>query len=347
MNDDDAPLIRDADLLVQLERLPQNKFSEFQIRQLQLQQAKRDALRALPPGQRRRQRTAEILTLDNPTQGDLRHIHPILAICGLPYERQPIEKREFERKHFNMSLDVSAGSLRSPDGQKIMQPLPHGTKARLILTHLCSEAILQKSSTVEIADSLTGFVRDIGFPDSGGKKGPLTAFKEQLNALAACNMRLSFFGGGRVSTRLISPISAMEIWLPTSPDQRSLWPSTVTFSNEMYESLKEHAMPINTRVIKTFAGSARKLDLYFWFSYRISNIEEPLAISWKAMRDQFGGNFTRERDLRARLAHEIKEICEVLPHLPVKITEHGITIAPAGPEVLALPAPKPLKRAAS
>ena len=67
----------------------------------------------------------------------------------------------------------------------------------------------------------------------------------------------------------------MDIWLPTNPDQRNLWPSTVTFSNEMYESLKKHAMPINMHIVKAFAGSARKLDLYFWLSYRISNIDGP------------------------------------------------------------------------
>lgn len=32
-------------------------------------------------------------------------------------------------------------------------------------------------------------------------------------------------------------------------DQRSLWPSTVTFSPAMYDSLKKHALPLNTRVV--------------------------------------------------------------------------------------------------
>ena len=62
---------------------------------------------------------------------------------------------------------------------------------RIILMHLCSEAVRQKSATIDIADTFTGFVRDLGFPDSGGKKGPLTAFKEQLNALSACTMRMT------------------------------------------------------------------------------------------------------------------------------------------------------------
>ena len=77
-----------------------------------------------------------------------------------------------------MALDVPAGFLRDPSGEKIPQPIPFGPKARLILMHLCSESILQKSLTIEIAETLTSFVRDMGFPDSGVKKGPLSAFKE-------------------------------------------------------------------------------------------------------------------------------------------------------------------------
>jgi hypothetical protein len=338
------PLIRDPDLLAELEHNRRNPAYEIIVRQLTEKQAKRDSLKAMPPGKRRRAQTADLVAIENPTPGDLRHMHSILAICGLPYERLPLDQREFERKQFNMALDVCAGSLRSPNGEKILQPVPFGTKARLILMHLCSEAILQKSATIEIAETLTGFVRDMGFPDSGGKKGPLTAFKEQLNALAACNMRLSFWNGERVRTKSISPISEMDIWLPSAPDQRTLWPSTVTFSNEMYESLKQHAMPINAHVVRAFAGSARKLDLYFWIGYRIHNIEEPLTISWSALKEQFGTGFSRERDFRARLAKEVDEIKETLRKLPVKVSEEGLLLSPADPSVLALPPPRPSKR---
>ena len=225
----------------------------------------------------------------------------MLAICGLPYDRLPLGQRDFERKQGNMALDVAAGFLRDPNGEKTMQPVPFGPKARLILMHLCSEAIRQKSPTIEIADTLTGFVRDMGFPKSGGKKGPLTAFKEQLNALAACTMRLTVWNGERVRTRSITPIDEMELWLPTHPDQRSLWPSTVTFSPAMYESLQRHALPINTHVVRAFAGSARKLDLYFWLGYRIHNLGAPVTISWEALKDQFGAGFKRDRDFRPTL----------------------------------------------
>jgi hypothetical protein len=112
----------------------------------------------------------------------------------------------------------------------------------------------------------------------------------------------------------------------------------------MFESLQKHALPVNLRAVRTFQGSARKLDLYFWLGYRLHNLEKPLSIGWEALGQQFGEGFARERDFRRRLAEELKHIAEVFPKLPIKLTESGLILAPAGPEVLALPKPKLSKK---
>lgn len=283
---------------------------------------------------------------EEPQAEDLRHLHSVLAICGLPYDRMPLDVREYSREQGNMGIDVTAGSLRGPDGSKVLQPLPFGPKARLILMHLCSEAIRQQSPTIEIADTFTAFVREMGFSDSGGKKGPLTAFREQLNALASCSIKISSWTGNKVRSRQFFPIEEMDVWLSAHHDQPSLWPSTVTFSHTMFESLQKHALPVNARAVRAFQGSARKLDLYFWLGWRIHNINEPLHISWDAITEQFGSGFTRQRDFKAKFKEEVGHLKEVLPKLPLKLTEQGLVLSPADPAVLALPpVRKPLKKA--
>lgn len=335
--------IRDADLLAELEAARGSFGFEFQARTLAQRQEERDRIAALGREKRRRALIRRDLEETKPVLDDMRHIHSVLAICGLPYRRLPPGVRDFERKQGNMALDVSAGFLRDPEGNKIIQPVPFGPKARLILMHLCSEAVRQKSATIDIADTFTGFVRDLGFPDSGGKKGPLTAFKEQLNALSACTMRMSVWTGERVRTRTITPIEDIDLWLAANPDQRSLWPSTVTFSPSMYDSLKRHALPVNVKAVRAFAGSARKLDLYFWLGYRMHNIDRELVISWQALAEQFGEGYSRPRDFAAAFADDLNDIREVFPKLPVRLDERGIRIDGAGPEVLALPKPRPTK----
>lgn len=329
--------IRDADLLTELEAARGSFGFEFRVRALADQQRERDRLAALGREQRRRVLVRRDLEETKPVLDDMRHIHSVLAICGLPYRRLPPDVRDFERKQGNMALDVSAGFLRDPDGNKILQPVPFGPKARLILMHLCSEAIRQKSATIDIADTFTGFVRDLGFPDSGGKRGPLTAFKEQLNALSACTMRMSVWTGERVRTRTITPIEEIDLWLAANPDQRSLWPSTVTFSPSMYESLKRHALPVNVKAVRAFAGSARKLDLYFWLGYRMHNIDRELVISWQALAEQFGDGYTRDRAFKHDFDQALADIKDVFPKLPVTLDENGIRLLPADADALALP----------
>lgn len=349
----DAHLIRDPDLLAELERAGGGRAPLSTVSLLATHQRKRDEARqaaearkaeidALPREMRRRTIVREDLAAVPPSQEDLRHIHSVLAICGLPYDNMG-DVRRFERRQGNMSLVVTAGELPTPHGQWQAQPLPYGPKARLILMHLCSEAIRQKSATIEIADTFTAFVRDMGFADSGGARGPLTAFKQQLNALAACNMNLATWDGKTAKTKRFSPIEEFEIWLSSNPGQGSLWASTLTFSPTMFDSLQKHALPVNLKAVRAFQGSARKLDLYFWLGYRLYNMEKPIAISWDALGQQFGGGYARERDFRRSIATELKQIAEVFPKLPIKLTEKGLILAPAGPEVLALPVPKPVK----
>lgn len=353
----DESLIRDPDLRERLEKHRGTFVFDTYLRSLIADQQQRDearaaeerknkALAAMPREQRRRAVVREVIENAPPSPADVRHIHSVLAVCGLPYDRQPVGVRRFERRQGSMSLLINAGELTGPNEEWVEQPLPFGPKARLLMMHLCSEAIRQKSPTVEIADSLTGFIRDMGFPVTGGKKGTLTAFKEQINALAACDIKIGVWNGNGegAKTRRITPFEAIDVWLPTNPDQRMLWPSTVTFNTGFFQSLERHALPLNAKAVRAFAGSARKLDLYFWLGWRLYNIDARLRISWKALGEQFGGGFARDRAFRAQFAEEVGHVREVFPRLPLKLDEDGLTLEPADPAVLALPAPRPIKK---
>lgn len=352
MDETTAPnlsLIRDADLRKKLEHHRQRnllpKMWELEVNLLIELQEKRDEakaaraaeLDAMPREKRRRALTLDHFLEKSPTAGDIRHLHSVLAICGMPYDRLPVEVRDFRRVQGNMGIMVQAGSSLASNGEWVDHPLPFGPKARLILMHLCSEAIRQKSPTIEIAETFTAFVREMGFSDSGGQRGPLTAFREQLNALAHCSIRISSTEPNNMKTKQFFPIEDMEVWLSADARQKSLWPSTVTFSSVMYESLQRHALPVNARVVKALQGSSRKLDIYFWLGWRLYNLKDPLMISWDAIAEQFGTGFRRQRDFRAKFNDEIAHIKEVLPKLPMKLTEKGLFLQPADPDVLALP----------
>ena len=321
---------------------------------LRAEQAARDAERRArdeaAPGRdvRRRVETREAIERDGAAHMDVRHLHSVLAVCGMPYSTVPIQVREFGRRQGQMAIDLTAGSLRGPDGQKVAQPLPSGPKARLLMMHLCSEAVRQRSATIRIADSLTGFLRDMGFPATGGANGTINAFKQQINALAACTIRLSVWDGRQARSRVVVPFESVDVWFSDARDGGSMWPREVTFSDTMYASLQKHALPVNRQVVKALSGSARLLDAYFWLTYRAANAEDPVRIGWKALTEQFGEEFSRPRAFRDRFREDVARIVEVLPALRATLDEAGLTIVPAKPEDLALPPrvarPAPAKR---
>jgi hypothetical protein len=333
--------IRDPDLLAELAKHPTGFGRETMMRVLADTQAKRDTERrrrdALTAIQRRRDNVAKSLSSSPATPDDLRHIHSVLAICGLPYARQADGVRRFERKQGRMSLVVHAGELKGPDGKTIAQPLPYGSRARLLMLHLCSEAIRQKSPTIQIEDSLTAFIRGMGFPVTGGPRGTLTAFKTQLNALAACHLQIGMWDGQRSRTINAVPFSEIDVWMPTDPDQRMLWPSQITFSLDFYKSLTTHALPVNVQAVRAFANSPRKLDILFWLGLRLNGLRKPTAISWEALKDQFGDGFGRERAFREKFQADIAQFREVFPKLPVILNADGLHIEPAETTLLALP----------
>lgn len=354
MSRHDESLIIDEDLRAELEKARGNSIFDTITRTLISRQerrnedrateAKREAeLAAMPRDKARRARSRETIAATADDAQNLRHIHSVLALCGLPYTRQPLDVREYHRKQGRMSLIVKAGELQTPDGQWADQPLPYGSRARLLLLHLCSEAIRQKSPTIDIEDSLTAFLRGMGFPATGGARGTLTAFKQQVNALAACSMKIGTWDGAKATTLNTAPFSSIDVWFPTDPDQRMLWPSTITFSRDFFDTLTKHALPVNTHAIRAFAGSPRKIDIYYWLSHRLYNLDAPISIGWDGLREQFGEGYGRARDFRAQFQEELKHLREVFPKLPTKLGERGLILSPADQSVLAVPARRSTK----
>lgn len=341
MNEEEV--IRDPDLLEKLEKAKGGPAYQALRRVYADAQRERDEARAkravMSRDGRRRDAIREIIENDPATPENIQHIHSVLALCGLPYKAPPIEQGHFFREYGKNTLSLSAGPLKNPEtGKMEVQGLPYGPKARLLLLHLCTEAVRQRTPTIAIADSLSGFIRDMGFEPTGGPRGTLGQFKEQLNRLAGCTMKIGLWDGGdHARTINTTPIEAFDVWLPRNPDQRMLWSSTITFDQRYFESLMQHALPVDIRAVRAFAGSARKLDMLFWFGYRMSRLDRPLKLTWENLQAQFGADIESRRRFRQVFRDEMAALLEVYPKLPTKLDEGGLTLYPADASKLLVP----------
>jgi Plasmid encoded RepA protein len=290
------------------------------------------AHKVLPPTVRRS------LVRARPTddQTELCFQHSVFCQTGLPY-RDPKDAREWDRQNGIAALHIDAGFLFNPRTHKYEPiPLPWGPKPRLILAHLNAEALRAGSPTIEIADSLSAFVRRIrGF---AGRR-EITMFKEQLKRLATAIIRLAIVTDeqdGQNSRQTNTPlVSGFNLWFPKDERQRVLWNSTVRLSQEYFDDLKKHAVPLHEAALAALAHTAMGLDVYAWLAQRLHRIDphRPTFIPWTLLKEQFGFEYGQMFNFKREFRHTLAKVLARYPAARVELDNRGMTARNSPPPV--------------
>ncbi len=357
--DDKIAAIRDGDLRREVEAARGSFLFAQILDHILHRQRERDAASAsqhretarkadLSRDARRRDDIRLVIENEPALPANLQHIHSVLALCGLPY-RDPGTTREYTRTYGRNSLSLVAGRLKDPQaGAFVAQGLPYGPKARLMLLQLCTEAVRQRTPVIRVADTLSGFMREMGFAVTGGERGTIRQFKEQLNRLAACTMQIGLWDGSDSATTLnVPPFRSLELWRSRTSEGDADPARIVRFDPGFYETLIQHALPVDMRAAQAFSGSARKLDLLFWTGYRLRTLQRPLRLTWNNLHAQFGGENASIRSFRQAFKADVSHLKEVFPRLVMTVDEGGLTLHPVDPSALLVPPAKGMKRAVS
>lgn len=276
---------------------------------------------------------------------DLDFLHTVLTQTGLPF-RNPGEARTWERQQGGAALRIEAGAVADPRAGGFRNVgVPFGEKARLVLIHLTREALRTGSPVVEVEDSLTAYVRELGLPTDGRTIGTV---KEQLARLSAATVRLAYFAEGRAAQVNAALVKGLDLWAPRDPRQRVLWPSTVRLSDDYFASIQNHAVPLARPAIRALAHSALALDAYCWLAQRLHRVPpgKPQAVSWSALREQFGQGFARKRDFRRQFRETLRTVLTVYPGARVEEREEGLLLHRSRPPVAPRTVPRAIKPAA-
>jgi len=206
--------------------------------------------------------------------------HSILCQTGLPYRNPGDDVRSWEQRNGAARLEISAGKAMHPElGELVPLGLPYGPKPRLILAHLNSEALRQRSPEIEVEASLTAFVKRLQL-DTGGRT--IGTIKDQFARLAASSITLGLIRDGRAITVNSRIVAAFDLWFPKEEGGRVLWPHLLRLSPEYFDSLARHAVPLHDRALMALSGSAMGLDVYAWLAQRLHRIEwgERVLVPW-------------------------------------------------------------------
>ncbi len=277
----------------------------------------------LPPTAARLIRLGSEIAMEPPARPDF--LHSVLCQVGLP--RRRVVGNTFERMNGNVSLLVEAGKLwNGKEWQP--QPLPYGTRPRLALVHVSSEAVRTKSPTVEVGHSAREFLLRLGI-STGGEE--YANFNRQLRALAACRMSL----GVGLETLDTKPIKRFAAWASQSDKQRALWPGVIELTGEFYESLAEYAVPLDPRALAALKHSALALDVYSWLSHRLHRVRGPngAKLSWANLREQFGQEYRDPKDFKRELMKALVSVLAVYPDARIEKVPGGLTLLPSKPPI--------------
>ena len=246
------------------------------------------------------------------------YMHAVLMQCFLPH--RPTDARRHETSHGNASLVVHAGELANPRIRRgwIECQIPAGVKPRLILPYIIGEAIRNGHPEIDLGQSLRKFMANLKVPIAGTNAKALTT---QIQNIAAAHIVIGEWTADSVHTRGGRFAKELSFWLERNPDQRMLWTPTMTLSDEFFNTIQHHRVPIDTGHLAQLARSPRRMDLYAWLSYRTGRIPHGRRkpISLRALQAIFGPDISRYADFKARLRRDLKAIHTVYARFKVEL----------------------------
>jgi hypothetical protein len=252
--------------------------------------------------------------------------------AALPHRRLPDDKG-WQVEGDRYCLIVEPGMRRGPLGQPVHVGVPFGSRARLILLYLQSEALRTSSRQVVLGKSLRDWLERMRIP-VGGKN--LSIVREQTERISRCRLTFEIRHGNRIG---LSNQNIMDtaIFLEPSEDecQGSLFVSTARLSEAFYEGLRRHPVPIEESAIGAISNNSMAIDIYVWLAYRLHSLSKPTPLTWRATKGQFGAGFAAMNNFRRVFLPNLRLALAVYPDARVALDEDGkgLVLHPSKPPV--------------
>ncbi|MGD2114478.1 MAG: replication protein RepA [Acidobacteriota bacterium] len=260
--------------------------------------------------------------------GELTFLARMVVQASLPY-RDPGDCT-FTRRNGDYTLTLQAPPHIG---------LPYGRYPRLVLAHLCREALRTKCREIHLGESMAAFMRTVGVRTSGGANGPLGRFRRQVVRLFATTISCSWTGrtgGADVREELGTRIASRSVVWWSSPGAertgRVAEDGWLVLSPDFYTELVSHPVPLDRRVLRALTSSFA-LDLYAWTTHRMSRLRRPVSIRWPELARQFGSQEKRLRNFRIETRKALQRIRVVYPRLRFEVTREALRLYPSGPHV--------------
>lgn len=249
--------------------------------------------------------------------------------AALPHKRIADDQR-WQVDGDRISLMIEPGARMQQGKVPIPVGVPYGSRARLILIYLQSEALRTQSREVELGRSMRQWFGRMGIP-VGGKS--VQMIRDQAERISRCKLTFQVFVGKRVGMVQQTIVDTAMFIEDQDARQGGLFAETARLSEGFFDQLQRHPVPLADAAIKTLANNSQAIDVYCWLAYRLHALTKPSPLSWKATKQQFGQNVGRMDDFRRRFLPNLALAMAVYPDAKVEQTDTGLTLHPSRPPV--------------
>lgn len=262
----------------------------------------------------------------------------VMAQAGLPHSDPGDDCDLWTRVNGNFCFSVQSKRYRSKDGQVVNVGIPYGTYARLILYHIATEATKHKSPHIDLDTSLSKFMKRLGLMPTGGKKGTITGFKEQIRRITTSRFDFTVDdrnddGVGGTLDHMFSVAESLQLWWDPKDPETDTFPSSMVLTDRFYKHIIEHPVPIDMRAIDAIKNSPLALDLYTWLTARVYNLDSEIAIPWALLHKQMGAEYNDQDNFTKASKKYLLRISQFWPELNLKYARGRVILLPSNPHV--------------
>lgn len=248
-----------------------------------------------------------------------------LVQCTLPHSN-PKGNLVHRRVDGNLTLSITAHPELG---------LPYGTIPRLLMLWVTSEAMRTQNRRLELGNSLSHFLREVGLnPATGrGKRGDAKRLKDQMTRLFRSRISFEYSHSTATTEGLgwvdmaVAPKGYLW-WDFSEPDAATLFDSWIELSDDFYQAITANAVPVNLTMAGQLKRSPLALDLFVWTTYRLYRLGEgkQITVSLSDLHEQFGTEYSRSDNFRAALAGAIEKVQSVWEGAPLQLSARGLKI---------------------
>jgi hypothetical protein len=249
------------------------------------------------------------------------------VLCGLPIRKPPAGVLLHERRNGRFRLQITG----HPEFG-----LPYG-QDRLIPIFIATLMVQQKSRTIYFKSGAE-MLETFGLPQGGKQYQRLLTGIDRI--FGSTIFWSEQYAGSAKGVHRGRSSFLSETFLWNAPDLNQLrlpgdLRTKIVATEEFYNEVMAHRIPVDLEVVKTFAAAPAVLDLFLWLTYRCftATQEDEIPLFGPAgLANQLGVvEYRRERAFRERLNGWLEAIGGAWPECPAHISEDGrsLWIAPA------------------